>query len=676
VVASACAAALVLGKASAAMAWYFPEHVVIAHDAVMQLPDAIRGVLEDAVARARTEGLPLCARIDRPFEEVAQRRMLETRMIKASISVDCVPYAALSALAGDHANSAAELRGVLVGGKGVEITSAAAYEWVRFEEALQRLPNDSLERMSFVHALDVALYFIDPGYELRAQATHAHFGDAGRPIGDVLRAAATQGDVDNALGQFLAHHLRSLALARAGSVSEALLEHGFAMHFFQDAFAAGHLVMTSEAWRIGNPAARRRHDFYNAKGLEVGRAMSAEPCSTLGAGSLELSGLTPCWVTSGDGYLGTSPDASDRLHAARAAAKVDLEFALAIDASRVVAAAEVLGEREQIALGQLIEPVPWWTVPAPQRRGLHSSASRTLTLLRAAAEAIERLRAAGPMPPVAIGAPSRRDLFEPTSLDDVVQPCKARGEVAPSFADEGDLAPCGPASALGIGTVGVSLLRPLLVEWPAPTVPASTLLGESKEDLGWAAQLLAAASATTLAAPHAPVTFLAPAVGVSAGLSYRWGTYLPGRLDRSLVEANAGISVALQYDSRGSTGASSHVTFLDQELRWPVLWELLTSYRLPLDLAQGHEAGRVVLLGGARAHEIVTNPTPVFWGVELEAAAIALSRGHGAYPLYTSSPELRLYVGAANSQATQPSFPPGWGLTLGLELTGGYATLF
>jgi hypothetical protein len=202
------------------------------------------------------------------------------------------------------------------------------------------------------------------------------------------------------------------------------------------------------------------------------------------------------------------------------------------------------------------------------------------------------------------------------------------------------------------------------------------LQGKSKEDLGWAAQLLAAAGATALAAPHAPVTFFAPAVGVSAGLSYRWGTYLPGRLDRSLVEANAGISVALQYDSHGSPGASSPVTFLDQELRWPVLWELLTSYRLPLDLSRGHDAGRVVLLGGARAHEIVTNSTPDFWGVELEAAAIALSRGHGAYPLYTSSPEVRLYVGAANPQATQPSLPPAWGLTLGLELTGGYATLF
>jgi hypothetical protein len=222
----------------------------------------------------------------------------------------------------------------------------------RFKEALDRLPNSSLERMSFVHELDVAFYFIDPGYELRAQAKRAHFVDAGRPIGDVVRAAAAVGDVDNSLGQFLAHHLRSLELASRGNAADAILEHAFAMHFFQDAFAAGHLVMTAEPWKHGNARARQRHDFYDAKSLAVGRAMSVERCPALGLGSLELSGLTPCWMTTGDGYLGLSPDASDRLHVARAVTKAELEFALALDSTRVVAAAEALSEREQLALGQ------------------------------------------------------------------------------------------------------------------------------------------------------------------------------------------------------------------------------------------------------------------------------------------------------------------------------------
>jgi hypothetical protein len=151
---------------------------------------------------------------------------------------------------------------------------------------------------------------------------------------------------------------------------------------------------------------------------------------------------------------------------------------------------------------------------------------------------------------------------------------------------------------------------------------------------------------------------------------------LPGRLNRSLAELNVGISEALHVDARGNSGGNPHVTMLDQELRWPVLWELLTSYRLPLDIAQGHQAGQLLFLSGVRAHELLTNPTPVFWGIELEAAALALSRGGGAWPLYTASPELRLYVGAANPNAAQPSYPATWGFSMGLELIGGYATFF
>jgi hypothetical protein len=673
-------AALTTG--SEAQAWYFPEHVIIAHDGVMQLPRDIRAVLEYAVERARDAGLKLCPRIDVPIEEFAQVKPLQTRMLHSNVGVDCVPYAALPALAGDHASSAAELRSVVNTQKGIEITSAAAYEWGRFEQAFARLPNSSLERMSFVHALDVDFYFIDPGYELRAQATQAHFTDAGLAIEDAVRAIASTGRLDDALAQFLAHHVRSLELAAATHLEEAILEHGFAMHFLEDAFAAGHLVMTREVWARGNAHARRRHDFFNAKGLAVRRAMSVEPCAELGTELLELSGLTPCWVTSGDGYLSTSPDASDRLHAARAATKAQLEFALAVDPGRVASSVHELGEREELVLAELIEPAPWWTVKAADRHALRASAPRTLRLIRAAAAAIERLRAEPTMRPVAVGEPAgarsrpEANPFDATMLVDALDPCKPVDAVDPSLADDPGLAPCLAGRTLALGTVGVSLLRPMLVEWPAPQADASALWGEANRDFGLAAQLLASASASVLVPPRARVDFLAPSIGVSAGLSYRWGTYLPGRLNRAIAELNVGISEALQYDSHGHAGNYPHLTLLDEEIRWPIAWELLTSYMLPLDIAKGHEAGAVLFFNGLRAHEIVTDPTPVFWGLELEVAAVALSRGHGVYPLYAASPELRLYVGAADPNAAQPSDPKTWGPTFGLELTGGYATFF
>ena len=402
--AAAGVGAFATASARDARAWYFPEHVVIAHDGLMRLPPEIREVIKDAVARARADGLDVCGRVDVLLEEIAENKPLSTRMLLSEVRVDCVPYEALPALAGDHASSAAELRTVLTTPKGIEITSAVAYEWRRYKEAVERERAPSLERMSFVHELDVAFYFIDPGYELRAQKTHAHFVDAGRPM-ETLLAATERGDADDSLSQFLAHHIRSLERAARGDTTEAILEHAFALHFLEDAFAAGHLVMTEATWAQGNAHVRQRHDFYNARGLLLRRALSAESCDTLGSSSLELSGLTPCWMTTGDGYLGASPDASDRLHAARAVTKAELEFALAIDSHRVVAAAEAFGEREQITLGQLVDPVPWWTVKESQRRDLRESPSRTLRLVQAAAVAVEHLRTdVAPMPAIEVSS--------------------------------------------------------------------------------------------------------------------------------------------------------------------------------------------------------------------------------------------------------------------------------
>ncbi len=286
------------------------------------------------------------------------------------------------------------------------------------------------------------------------------------------------------------------------------------------------------------------------------------------------------------------------------------------------------------------------------------------------------MRAAPPMPAIDLGAARRPGLLDPKDLAGALDPCLPGPETDPAFADEADRDTCGRGRALALGTVGTSLLRPLLVEWPASQTDANTLEGESRQDLGWAVQLLADADATVLFPPHAPVDFFAPAIGVSAGLSYRWGTYLPGRVNRSIAELNVGISEALQYDSAGRAGGNPHVTLLDQELRWPIVWELLTSYWLPLDLRKGHDAGRVLIFNGVRVHELVTNPTPVFWGLDLEALAIALSSGRGAYPLYVASPELRLHVGIANPQAAQPSVRAEWGPTIGIEFTGGYATFW
>jgi len=80
-VAAVSAAAGALATAPDARAWYFPEHVIIAHDGVMQLPPQLRDILRDAVARSRDQGLTLCARVDVPLEEIGQPKAVDTGMI-------------------------------------------------------------------------------------------------------------------------------------------------------------------------------------------------------------------------------------------------------------------------------------------------------------------------------------------------------------------------------------------------------------------------------------------------------------------------------------------------------------------------------------------------------------------------------------------------------------------
>lgn len=651
-------------------AWYFPEHVVIAKDAVDQLAPDVRETLRAAVARARADGLPLCAPIDVGIEELSATTPVYTRMVRAPLGVDCVPFAALGALAGDHADGTNELRAALVGSKGRELTTAAAYEWRRFLEQVDRAPKAPVERMSFVHELDVDFYFIDPGYELRAQRTRSHFVDAGRPLDEVVRNAGVAGAVDNAVGQFVVHHLRSLELASRKYVTEALLEHAFAVHFLEDAFSSGHLVMTDRRWADGNTLARSRHDFFDARGLRVTRATSAEPCSVLET-SFE-AGLPPCWTTFGDGYLGIARDSSDRVHVVRAVRKAQLELAFALDPPRVTKFFDALGEREKISFGDYLDPAPWWTLRRNVRRTRPATAAYAERLVRGIVTAIDRLREGTPMPMVVIGRPTAGALFSASIIATSAEPCI--DDVAETAGEPDDV--CGQGRSLALGTVGASLLRPMLVELPAAQDDVAKLEGAAELDHGIAFQLLASASTGALFPKAAPVDLYVPGLGVSLGIAYRFGTYLPGRRNRSAVELNAGVSTALHYDARGRAGGHPQVTMLEQEIRWPILWEGLTSYVRPLDLRKSHQAGSIIVFGGARVREVLTDPAPRLWGIEAELIAVALSNGRGAYPLYSVSPELRFHFGFADPSVVQPSLAGVWGPTVSLTLAGGYATFF
>jgi hypothetical protein len=514
--------------------------------------------------------------------------------------------------------------------------------------------------MSYVHDLDVALYFIDSGYVTRARATRVHFRDVGRSFDTVLRDLATEGRIDDLLGRFVFHHVRSLVLAATGKRVDALLEHAFAIHFLEDAFAAGHLVMSNASWAEGRDAVRLRHDAFNAEGLQVTREMSHEPCSSLATNTLESAGLPPCWTTSGDGYLGLTPDTSDRLHVAAAVSRAELAFAVALDPERIEAYAAGLGEREVVSFGSKLDPSPWWTADPAIRRTLPAGPRYSRRLVRTAIASVAKLRELRVPPAAGVDVARIAGAVDPgivASLRDVTH-----------VDSEGDDAQDTDANP------GNALVKPTLAQLPAAQSDTGAQHPPGHLDHGWAVQVFVASGATMIVPPAAPLDFLGPGVSASAGLSYRWGSLLPGRRARSIAEFNVGMSQSLHVDSKGDAGGHAVVTMLDQELRWPVVWEALTTYTLPLDLARMHQAGRVLVFNGIRAHEVLRDGSVGFLGLELEALAIALADGHGSHPLYAVSPELRFYLGAANPSATQPSFPNALGFTFGITLTGGYAT--
>ncbi|WP_437958899.1 hypothetical protein WME76_04055 [Sorangium sp. So ce119] len=75
------------------------------------------------------------------------------------------------------------------------------------------------------------------------------------------------------------------------------------------------------------------HDHFNRIGVSVTRVLNAAPCPLLRAGvdDARSPGLPACWETTGDGFLGTSPASQDRLHAAEATARAQVQLAMALD---------------------------------------------------------------------------------------------------------------------------------------------------------------------------------------------------------------------------------------------------------------------------------------------------------------------------------------------------------
>lgn len=262
--ARAAALALCVGLLSrAASAWVYPEHRGITLAAIEQLDPEQRRALDALWADAHAgQSARLC-------EAVAEHEQGERPR--------CIDYAAWPAIAGDHSCSSRQMVDTILQSRWV---LAVAREAGKLGRRLRRAES----RSDVVNALrdsDIDLQRSDPEYATRAGANNAHFllarpSFATTPEGYVA-VALGEGVELNALAVYLTYHTSALAKARALSepttsaarraapALAALADEAFALHFFQDAFAAGHVAGTR-----GSAALRKgTHDYYNEHGLEV-----------------------------------------------------------------------------------------------------------------------------------------------------------------------------------------------------------------------------------------------------------------------------------------------------------------------------------------------------------------------------------------------------------------------
>jgi hypothetical protein len=216
---------------------------------------------------------------------------------------ECIDWAALSAIAGDHscssrqlldtaleadwilrvADVAAQLKSDLAGIPIVPPPRREGGESTALSEARRQLDNDKhrADRLNALRVADTRLQKADPDYALRADTNLAHFL-LPRPDTrlDPLAYAAfalTPGADLNALGVYFWFHISALQNAvrlareqmtpdeRRALMRGALFDEAFALHFLQDTYAAGHVA---GSW--GDVSQRKgTHDLYNENGLEV-----------------------------------------------------------------------------------------------------------------------------------------------------------------------------------------------------------------------------------------------------------------------------------------------------------------------------------------------------------------------------------------------------------------------
>lgn len=318
------------GVTGSAYAWVYSEHRDIALLGIQSL---------DPERKALFDRLWAEARIGR------EKRLCEQGADSAQgVLPECIDWAAMSAIAGDHSCSSEQMLDTVSTSQWIltvaDVAAQLKVDLLRVSrmptvasgtgligDLRRQMENEAVraERVNAQRIADVRLQRADQEYATRAGSNNAHFLLA-RPkvdfgTSEYMEATLKVGSEINAVGVWGRYHLSALQKAtrlareklssaeRSALARAALTDEAFALHFMEDVFAAGHVAGT---W--GDVSQRKgTHDYYNANGLEVRTWQGGE--NTI--------------VLMGDSYM--SPEDAER---AAAAVRLSLEQLLDTAAGR------------------------------------------------------------------------------------------------------------------------------------------------------------------------------------------------------------------------------------------------------------------------------------------------------------------------------------------------------
>jgi hypothetical protein len=272
-----------------AFGWIYPEHRDIAVLAVQGL---------DAEHKAE---------FDRFWQDARagdeQRLCAQGADTGQGLAPQCIDWAALSGIAGDHSCSSQEmLETVRMSGWILVVAGVAAQLKVDLAKIPVTAPFDMTEgtstfiadaqrryaseknradRLNALRTADTQLQRVDSEYANRADTNLAHFllprPDTNLDPIAYGALALRPGSELNAAGVYAWYHISALQKAsrlateqlspeeRRALERSALIDEAFALHFLEDMYAAGHVA---GSW--GNISQRKgTHDYYNQNGLEV-----------------------------------------------------------------------------------------------------------------------------------------------------------------------------------------------------------------------------------------------------------------------------------------------------------------------------------------------------------------------------------------------------------------------